>query len=236
MARYRSKDEDISIEPEELAERYPRLFHMATVGNWPSIKRHGLLNTSALLVFFDVLRKRRVESRHRSMSEEIRHPGLGHALVRDWKPVGDKALCKCSRDGLKPCDWYKTLNSKVFFWPTRSRLEGMLSARPYTEQRHTVLTIDTAILIADHSERVALSPVNSGSTLFNPTPRSRDTFLPPDRYPFRARRRKIAELAVESELPNIRDHGLLVEERQVEPPKSIRHHELGAVSPCAGRS
>ena len=32
-----------------LASMYPRLYHMAEEGSWPSIRRHGLLSTSALL-------------------------------------------------------------------------------------------------------------------------------------------------------------------------------------------
>ena len=243
MIPYRSQEADSGIDPGELAERYPRLFHMAATGSWPSIERHGLLSASALLDVFGVSEERRValETRHRPTSVPICRPGLGRAVVRDQKPMSDKALCKCLRDGLKPCDWYRTLNSKVFFWLTRERLERMLKACRDTPQ--IVLIVDTESLIAAYSDRVTLSPIHNGSTLFNPAPRGRNTFLPLDRYPFRDRLKKrnprdaIAELAVEGGVPNIRDHVLLVRERQAgAPPKSIWRRESGAVSPCAGQS
>lgn len=49
MIPYRSREKGSGVDPGELAERYPRLFHMAAAGSWPSIERHGLLSTSALL-------------------------------------------------------------------------------------------------------------------------------------------------------------------------------------------
>ena len=33
---------------------YPPLYHMAAEGSWPSIQRHGLLSTSALLDLYEV--------------------------------------------------------------------------------------------------------------------------------------------------------------------------------------
>ena len=234
MSRYRSQENGGGIDPEELAARYPRLFHMAAAGSWPLIERHGLLSTSALLTLFGVPEEQRIalETRHRPASVPICRPGLGRAVVRDLRSMNDKALCKCLRDGLKPRDWYTILNSKVFFWLTRERLEKMLKA--YRDAPQVVLIVDTESLIAAHADRATLSPIYSGSTLFNPAPRGRDAFLPPDRYPFRDRLKKrnprdaIAELAVEGGVPDIRDHVLSVEERQAgAPPKSIRRRELG---------
>jgi len=37
------------MDVDALVKRYPRLFHMAEKGTWPSIKKHGLLSTSAVL-------------------------------------------------------------------------------------------------------------------------------------------------------------------------------------------
>lgn len=243
MIPYQSQEKGSGVDSDELAERYPRLFHMAAAGSWPSIERHGLLSTSALLDVFGVSEEQRaaLESRHRPESVPICHPGIGDAIVRDQKRMNDMALRKCLLDDMSPYAWYRLLNSKVFFWLTRERLEKMLKA--YSDTPQIVLIVDTESLIAAYSDRVTLSPIHSGSTLFNPAPRGRNTFLPPDRYPFRDRLKKrnprdaIAELAVEGGVPNIRDHVLLVEERQAgAPPKSIWRRESGAVSPCAGRS
>src|SRR4051812_49414631 len=34
---------------DEFAARYPRVYHLAETGSWPSIERHGLLSVSAIL-------------------------------------------------------------------------------------------------------------------------------------------------------------------------------------------
>lgn len=43
------------LTPAYIAERWPRLFHMAEAGSWPMIREHGLLSTSALLDLFGVV-------------------------------------------------------------------------------------------------------------------------------------------------------------------------------------
>src|SRR5262245_60128665 len=108
----------------ELIERYPRLYHMAEDGAWPSIERHGLLSTSALLDLYGVDGAERVtiESSHRPDSIEINRDGLGTAVVRDQKPMSDAGLARCLQDGLSPEEWYRILNNKSFFWLTERRL------------------------------------------------------------------------------------------------------------------
>ena len=245
MTHYRSREKGVGIDAEELAERYPRLFHMAAAGSWPLIERHGLCSTSALLDLFDVSGERRIEleARHRPEPVEICRRGIGRAMVRDRKSMNDGKLRGCLRDCLKPRDWYRILNSKVFFWPTRARLEGMLNANAYKNRRHTVLIVDTESLIAAHPERVTLSPIDSGSTLFEPAPRGRDTFLPLDLYPFDRRRRQrgprnaVAELAVEYSVPDIREYVISVEERGAgRPLESIWRRASTGASPCTSRS
>ncbi len=43
---------DKVLTAEYIADRWPRLFHVAEAGSWPSIQAHGLLSTSALLDLF----------------------------------------------------------------------------------------------------------------------------------------------------------------------------------------
>ena len=236
MMHYPSEEMEVGVTAAELAERYPRLFHMAAPGSWPMIERHGLRSTSALLDLFCVsgAERERIESCHRSDSIPIRRADLGCAVVRDQKPMRPADLTansKCGtpvlRDGLTPSDWYRILNSKVFFWPARDRLERMLKA--YDDMWNTVLIVDTASLLAKHFDRVSLSPINSGNTKPFPQPRGCDTFLSPGKYPFRRWRKKrgssgdpIAELAVTCSVPDIREHVVLVEERRAgAPPRPI---------------
>lgn len=231
MMRYPSVEADMGVTAEELAERYPRLFHMAAPGSWPMIERHGLRSTSALLDLFRISgeERERIESRHRPTSIRICRADLGRAVVRDQKPMrpGDLAAnTGCGtpvlRDELTPREWYETLNAKVFFWPTGDRLERMLKA--YKDKLNTVLIVDTARLLAAHFDRVSLSPINSGNTKRSLQSRGRDTFLPPRKYPlqrWRAKgRRAVAELAVTYSVPDVREHVVMVEERRAGAPPS----------------
>ena len=212
----------MGITPEEFVSHYPRLYHMAELGTWPSIRSHGLLSTSAFLDLYgiDGEERRQIESCRRPQSVTIRHAKYGPAVIRDQKPISDSALSKCLK-GMTPTDWYRLLNRKVFFWVVRERVLGLLSARAYWDREHTVLTIDTAKLLKMHHERVTLSPINSGSTVYNPQPRGPNTFQSLGAYPFeewqqkrRSATKAVAELAVEYSVPNIRELVLRVERRK----------------------
>jgi hypothetical protein len=200
--------------------RFPRLYHMAEQGSWPSIQRHGLLSTSALLDLFEIQGMDRVqlECRRRPDSVVLTHPTHGTAVVRDQKPMDDKGLQRALRDGLTPEIWYKTLNEKVFFWVSEERLSRLLNARAYRAKRQTILTLDATGLLNRHAHRAVLSPINSGCTKPNPQPRGRDTFLPMSEYPFaqwdekRKKREPVVELAVTHSVPDIVDFVVKVEE------------------------
>ncbi len=105
----------------------------------------------------------------------LEHPEHGAALVRDNKPMLENALRSCL-DGMRPREWYETLNRRVFFWVDRKRLLKLLGARAYRDRSHLVLEIDTAELLHRHAEKVTLSPINSG-TIFAMNSASRGPIL-----------------------------------------------------------
>ena len=166
------------MELEWLIYRYPTLYHMAEDESWESIRRHGLLSTSALLDRFEVEGEERfaIESARRPEIVRVEHPEHGVALVRDNKPMQEKALERCLVD-MTPREWYEHLNRRVFFWVEWKRLLKLLGARAYRDRPHLVLEVDTAELLERHAERVSLSPINSGATFaLGPAPRGPDTF------------------------------------------------------------
>lgn len=211
---------EIGVTAEEIAGRYPLLYHMAFEGSWPSIKQHGLLSTSALLDLYGVrgVERERIESAHRPESIRIEHPTHGTVYIRDQKPMSDGGLQRALTVGLAPVDWYRLLNRRVFFWLTRNRLETMVNARAYREIRKTIIVVDTAKLLAQKSFLVELSPINTGATKPFPHPRGLQTFLPLDRYPYQDWRRRrrgvdpIVELTVDYAVPNIESLIISVEE------------------------
>ena len=200
----------------ELIDRYPLLFHMAELDSWPSIQRHGLLSTSALLDLFETAGPSRtqIESEWRPRSVQITHPTHGTAVVRDQLPMPENKLSNCLTD-MTPRQWYELINGKTFFWPEETPLGWMLNAASYRTREHAVIVIPTKELLSHHSDKVTLSAINSGSVYPAratglPRPRGQETFQPIRDYtvPW------VSELAVEYSVPNIADLAIRVEARQ----------------------
>lgn len=202
-----------SVKLEELVANYPLLFHMAEPRSWQSIQAHGLLSTSALLDLFEMKGYARhvLEAERRPDSVMIKHDVHGAATLRDNQPMSTKALERCLTDGT-PSDWYRNLNGRVFFWLTRDRVEGLLEARAYRDRSHLVIAFHTERLVRAHLDEITLSPINSGSTLYNAQPRGSATFLRIADYPWAERRRlrgpkdAIAELTVTHAVHDAMDH------------------------------
>ncbi len=204
-----------------LVTRFPRLWHMAEDGSWPSIQSKGLLSTSSLLNLYKISGAERsaIEARHRPQSVPIDYKGLPRAVVRDQKPMSDAALAKCLRDDLKPEDWSRLLNSMSFFWLSTDRLFRLLNAKPYRNLAHTVLTVDSASFVKAHHQEIRLCPMNSGCTKPFPWPRGKDTFLPIDEYPYeqrllKNRKEPVVELAVLNGVFDISRHTISVHRMQ----------------------
>jgi hypothetical protein len=152
---------------------------MAELDAWPMIQKHGLLSVTGLLdlLAIDSRLRERLESQHRPHGTQLRDPEGGIVVVRDQKPLSVKRLQTCLTD-MTVSDWLRLLNRKVFFWPTERRVSDLLKARAYRDRRHLVLVIDTASLLATHQQRVTLSTINTGATIFDAPARGSETMVP----------------------------------------------------------
>lgn len=178
--------------PGDLSGNYPVLYHIAWGGSWPSIKENGLLSSKALLRLYGKSDDEIAEltQRRRPHWVEIECPGRPRAVLRDQKPLTDVGLRKALGGSAEPCQWYDLINSKVFFWPTKERLQTMISASAYEMVDHDVLVIDTEKLVALEGPNVRLSRMNSGSTKPFAHPRDMDLFKRIEDYPFESRRKR----------------------------------------------
>lgn len=207
-----------SLTPERLWTQFPFLWHMAERGSWTSIRKNGLLSANALVdrYMVDGAERDAILGQRRPENVTLARSGMPRAVIRDNKPMSDSALGKCLQDGLTPEEWYRLLNSRTFFWLSRTRLRGLLGARAYRDKQQTILTISTRSLVAAHSERIELSPINSGSTIFRPAPRGKDTFKSIADYDYDYWRRKrgaagaVVELIVLDRVSDIQDHVIAV--------------------------
>ena len=147
----------------DLLRLYPRLFHMAEDGSWPSIRRHGLLSTSGLVDAWGVEAEQRTHlvSEVRRESVPIAHADRGTVVLRDQKPIHLDALAEALTD-MSVSEWLEHLNARTFFFLQPERLATLLGARSYRRRPHLVLTVDTASLLRVHESRVELCRINSG--------------------------------------------------------------------------
>lgn len=201
-------------ELEELINNCPSLYHMAERGSWAAIKMNGLLSTTALMDLYGIVEPQRaqIEKMHRPTSVAINAPGLAGAVVRDQIPMSDAGLRKALPDRLQPSDWYRLLNSKVFFWTSLERLHRLTEAKAYRDKEHDVLEINTRSLVDAHHESIWLCPINSGCTKPFPHQRDESIFSRIPDYPYhhwRSRRgplERVIELAVDYAVSDISSH------------------------------
>lgn len=203
-----------SDELEAVLSDCPTLYHMAEHNSWGSIKGRGLLSTSAILDVcgIDGDERVKIEKLRRPTSVTVETDDGVSITIRDQIPMTDGALEKCLLDDLTPQDWYQMLNQRVFFWLSEKRLLRLLGARAYRDKMHDILELDARALVRDYSKKITLSPINSGSTIFNPQPRGKETFSRITDYPYekwkarRGRKDRVVELAVDYSVPNVSDY------------------------------
>src|SRR6266498_5996332 len=113
---------------DELIEYYPRLYHMAEDGSWPSIARHGLLSTERLVDLFEVPEPQRTMllTQHRPECVPLAHPRHGHAVIRDQKPLQITKLQRLLTD-LTVTQWIQLLKSHASSCRHPARLPTLLT-------------------------------------------------------------------------------------------------------------
>ena len=202
----------MGVTASELARHYPCLYHMADIGSWAGIREHGLLSTVSLLDLYETADDVRdaILANQRTGPMSIEHALHGKAIIRDQKPLSRSKLERA----LKGCsfrEWLEMLNSRVFFWLNRERLQTLMCAREYCRDTHVVLILDTLRLATDFKESITLAPMNTGNTRPFAHERGLQTFSRMESYPFKDRLRRgpyytVVELAVEVGVPNIMDY------------------------------
>jgi hypothetical protein len=197
----------------------PRVYHAASALAWPSIQEHGLLSTARLLEVFgvDAARRHELLTHPRRMSTRLEAFGMPPAVIRDQKPM------KFLADKIEPDhsveDFLIAINSRVFFWPNKERLERLRKAKEYRKEGQVILHIDTRRLVDRHEHQIQLCRFNSGAiTQRNHPLRSHDSWVSIRRYPYDDYRRKhgrenaLAEVTVLDAVPDVIDLTVDVEE------------------------
>jgi hypothetical protein len=158
-----------NMNKQQLISYCPKIFHMAENDSWPNIKKNGLLSSSSLLTLYGYKDEQRnqLESCWRKDKTIITCKGLPNVILRDQKPMPPNELDKCLTD-MSVSEWYKYLNSMVFFWTRWKNVEWLLSAREYRNKPHIIITINTNWIVDSYYDKIRLSSINSGSTIYDP--------------------------------------------------------------------
>ena len=155
--------------------RHRFLYHVTARGSWPSISKHGLLTTNALLVKCGMPNSERcrISRRHRHRCKTLRGKKLGGimltAVIRDQNALKKRGKklekeIEAQGDRISPEHWYERQNGRVFFYP--SRAGAVKLARIYADQGHPqdILVVCTRSLVDAHRKEIELCAFNSGAT------------------------------------------------------------------------
>lgn len=206
--------------PNELIRNYPVLHHMAERHSWPQIRQIGLRTTEQLVdaCNIDDADREAILRRPRARSVQLPHPLVGTITIRDQKPLKlhnlEPKLTDVTVEG-----FLSLLNTHVFMWAHPERLARLLSARAYRTTQHDVLVLDTASLVESYYDRIRLTGMNTGATIFpNASPRGASSFMPIADFPFAERAKRPVDNVVEvcflGGLDQVQDHVIRVERRQ----------------------
>ena len=188
------------------------VYHMAEAANWPKIQRDGLHSASTLL---DIAGITGPDRERLEREQRLTHTQLPNGVqIRDQRPMPPSALAACLI-GITPSEWYALINAHIFFWfdPQRlNRQRGACEPRP-----QVVLTLDADKLLTAYSDRIALTPINTGNARRRPARRGTATFVPYTtwlssawaseatclRTPLRPRSHSPVELTITDSIPDV---------------------------------
>ena len=128
-------------------------------------------------------------------------------MLRDQDPLNEAKLASALTGGLTVPEWLLLLNDLAFFFPTTEGLDKMV--KKYGHEPVVVLTVSTTSLVHEYEWSIRLAAINTGSVLYRPAPRGRDTFLSIHRFDHA--KRTVKEVAVQNGVPNLLDHLLKAE-------------------------
>lgn len=149
------------------------LYHVTARYSWPSIKRHGLLSTNALLKASCVpdCERRRIGLNHRCRSEVVQgsascHPQL-KAVIRDQTPLNDcrlKTELKEQKAHISHKEWYDRQNARVFFYTSKKEAVELACGYAKNGCPQDILVFRAESLVEANRPEIRLCAFNSGAS------------------------------------------------------------------------
>jgi hypothetical protein len=170
------------MELNEFIQKRDFLYHLTDKENLTYIKEHKkLLSTESIVSLTSLSETEKEEflSNRRKTHTEIK-VGKSKYMIRDQRPISLVNLVKCLTTGFSVKDFFRTLNNRVFFWPTINRLRSHYNR--YSNENPIIIKVPSEEIfkINNHAEFCRL---NSGATRSNsylngaPPQRGKGTFV-----------------------------------------------------------
>lgn len=163
----------------------PYLYHLTSKENAEHIMAQKRLHSANELIKMSKDRKHFPVQRQKRVGHyELTIDGKSY-ILRDQRPISEKALAKCLTDGWSVSDFLFHLNSRVFMWPTLDRLWRHFNR--YEAEKPIIFRFPTEELFAANSH-AEFCRLNSGATRANsylggkPPARGSQTFLPANQF------------------------------------------------------
>jgi hypothetical protein len=182
----------------QFIKQRPYLYHLTSETNAKSIiARKKLFSANHLIELSKSEADHVVKRQKRHQHYKLTIEGEEY-LLRDQRPISEKALSKCLTDGWSVGDFLFHLNNRVFMWPTLDRL--LKHFNRYEQEQPVIFRFSTESIL-HANPHVKFSRLNSGATRANShlggkaPERGPNTFLSADHFPFSVR--AVAEVTFE---------------------------------------
>ena len=164
--------------PDEFRTLRPAVYHLTYPVNRAGIEAAGLRPAAELVAASSLPAREqmRLLTRPRPTERTLTLFDGHTARLRDNRALSWARLQPLV-EGIAPGAFLRLLNSHVFLWPTRERVDTLVRARVYRNLTQLLITIPTASLSDDTLTRLHASRINSGATRGNAR-RSRATYVP----------------------------------------------------------
>jgi hypothetical protein len=179
------------VDVEQLAKRFPNVWHVTFAGGWHGIQSHGLLRT------IDVAPLGCEELRPEVTRVEA--PDGLHITLRNQ--LRSRIDPTPSLDGVTPSEWWRLVNSRVYFFCRQSHADELVESCLRQNLVQEVIKLRTRSALEFVADNVEVTTVNVGVFPRTKGPsRGPNNFVPLGEYPV-ADAAKIREITVAARVP-----------------------------------
>lgn len=152
------------MEIKKFIQSTPYLYHLTSQQNAKNIvDALRLYSANALIDMSDERKENGIKSNKRFVHKTI-HVNGKEVLLRDQRPISEKALGKCLTDGWGVPNFLYFLNDRVFMWPNLDRLTRHFNR--YFDEEPIIFRFDTESIL-EANPHAKFARLNTGATRAN---------------------------------------------------------------------